>query len=158
MRMWNIPAALLCDKHLMGEHVELHMFVGSIKKGTSISGYVRDGLFDPGLLEHRHEMLVAEIGRRGMRHNSPLISPTRSDVMGTVDSTKNLAELVRRCVQCRHRIEEEMGRQWEHIPRGGDAVTQKPDGEWVAQMTGQMLPGSHKTRAKALQCLERARR
>lgn len=36
MRMWMVPPELMCRQHLLGEHVELHMFVGAINKGTSV--------------------------------------------------------------------------------------------------------------------------
>ena len=35
MRMWNVDVTKMCNKHLLGEHVEMHMFVGIIIKGTS---------------------------------------------------------------------------------------------------------------------------
>ena len=40
MRMWMVNPEILCRKHLLGEHVELHMLVGWIIKGKSIQGYL----------------------------------------------------------------------------------------------------------------------
>ena len=36
MRMWNVDPKLMCNKHLLGEHVEMHMFFGTIQKGISM--------------------------------------------------------------------------------------------------------------------------
>ena len=38
MRMWMVPVQYMCRKHLLGEHVEHHMLVGSIHKGLSMRG------------------------------------------------------------------------------------------------------------------------
>ena len=37
MRMWLVPPSHMCRKHLLGEHVELHMLLGTLKKGKSIT-------------------------------------------------------------------------------------------------------------------------
>ena len=74
MRMWMIDPKKMCDQHLLGEHVELHMLVGSIKKGISLNGYVRNGLIEPKSIIKRHEQLAKEMKRRGMNHRSPLKS------------------------------------------------------------------------------------
>lgn len=36
MRMWMLPTAGMCRKHLLGEHVELHMLLGSLRRGKNI--------------------------------------------------------------------------------------------------------------------------
>ena len=38
MRMWMLPPECMCRKHLLGEHVELHMLLGSMRRGKSIEG------------------------------------------------------------------------------------------------------------------------
>lgn len=38
MRMWNINPRYMCRKHLLGEHVETHMLVGSLRKEKSVQG------------------------------------------------------------------------------------------------------------------------
>jgi hypothetical protein len=30
MRMWMVPPKVMCRKHLLGEHVEIHMLAGSL--------------------------------------------------------------------------------------------------------------------------------
>lgn len=44
MRMWGVDPKVLCTKHMIGEHAETHMFLGTIKKGTSIKGLIMDYL------------------------------------------------------------------------------------------------------------------
>jgi hypothetical protein len=100
MRMWNIDTKLLCNQHLLGEHVEMHMFVGSIKKGHTLNGYIEGGLVDTRLIQKRHDQLALELKVRGMHHCSPL---KYKDYLkaGDVDIEGNLKELSRRCLECR---------------------------------------------------------
>ncbi len=104
MRMWGVDPALLCDRHLLGEHVEMHMFAGTIKKGISTAGYEETGLVDLSKLASRHDALAKEMGRRGMKHKSPLDRRGRGLKGGWIDRKANLAELARRCTDCKKRI------------------------------------------------------
>ena len=104
MRMWGVLTKYLCRKHLLGEHVEMHMFVGTIRKGVSIQGYLDRGLVDPGRIFDRHEELAAEMLRRGMNHQSPLDN-LGCRITKPVDQAANIAELSRRCPECRALIE-----------------------------------------------------
>lgn len=100
MRMWLIDPRLMCSQHLLGEHVEIHMLVGSLKREKNIDGFLRDGLVELRSIRRRHAELVVEMRRRGFRHHSPLpeCRPRRA---GQVDAVANLKELARRCVACR---------------------------------------------------------
>lgn len=107
MRMWLVDPQLMCDRHLLGEHVEMHMFVGTIRKGVSIQGYLDGGLVEVDRIVKRHDQLVLEMQRRSMRHSSPLaMTPDEvnrfSPDFGLVDPAANLAALISRCSQCRH--------------------------------------------------------
>lgn len=116
MRMWMIPPALLCRKHLLGEHNELHMLAGSLLRGKSLEGFIRNGLLEPACLVPRHDALAGEMRARGFRHQSPL--PDASALHealtayhphvrnATVNVEESLHELQRRCPECRQRIEE----------------------------------------------------
>ena len=42
MRMWMIDPKLLCRKHLLGEHGEIHKHLPSLRKGHRV-----DGRFSP---------------------------------------------------------------------------------------------------------------
>lgn len=103
MRMWGIDPKLLCDRHLRGEHNEMHMFEGTIKKKINISGYVRDKLIDTRQLQVRHDILAAEMLRRGGNHRSNM---EYTDVLnlGEVDVMNSLKELAYRCPDCRKLI------------------------------------------------------
>lgn len=100
MRMWNVPVATLCRRHLLGEHVEMHMFAGSLRRGRSIAGHVVLGQVEPHNIQKRHDVLAQEMLQRGYRHNSPLQAPVMAQ-WGRVSVVDNLAELRRRCVDCR---------------------------------------------------------
>lgn len=103
--MWGVDPRVLCRKHLLGEHVEMHMFVGTIRKGVSLGGYLSKGLLEPHLLEARHLELVSEMESRGMTHRSPLQDHLPQAPAGKVHRDGNLAELWSRCPECRKRIQ-----------------------------------------------------
>lgn len=102
MRMWMVDPKVLCTQHLLGEHLELHMIVGRIKNGNSISGYISKGLCEPHKIKDRHDELVIEMKRRGMNHKSQLeeINCSRFD-FGYVDAQKNLEILRAKCEKCK---------------------------------------------------------
>ena len=104
MRQWNVNPEFLCTKHLLGEHVESHMYVGCIKKGTSLKGYIDKGLVEVHHIKSRHDELVKEMIKRGMNHKTPIEEFTCQDA-GYVDSEQNINELRTRCIKCRERIE-----------------------------------------------------
>jgi|TARA_R110000824_G_scaffold89863_2_gene219939 hypothetical protein len=105
MRQWLVDPHLLCRKHLLGEHVEHHMFVGTICRGKSVAGYLRDGLLEPKTLQNRHTQLVTEMIRRGYNHRSPLPNVDVSHLPdGEIDIERNIADLRNRCEECAGRI------------------------------------------------------
>ena len=99
MRMWMVDPRLMCRKHLLGEHVELHMLIGSIRKGISLQGFFDNKLIETHNVQRRHEQLVREMKRRGFNHSSPLIKVPRRRG-GRIDRQANLIELARRCKHC----------------------------------------------------------
>jgi hypothetical protein len=107
MRQWHVNPALMCDQHLLGEHVEHHMMVGSIRAGKKIAGHVSRGQIETDTIASRHDELVAEMVRRGMRHRSPIdVGGLEIVKVGAVDRAGNLVELARRCPRCRQKIED----------------------------------------------------
>jgi Pyrimidine dimer DNA glycosylase len=75
VRIWDLDPARLCDRHLLGEHRELHAIWAILTTGRR--GYARhpETLRWRGRLAAlyaRHEAEVAEMCRRGFRHASPL--------------------------------------------------------------------------------------
>lgn len=100
MRMWMVDPRLMCRKHLLGEHVELHMLVGSMRRGISLHGFFENKLIETHNVQARHAQLVVEMERRGFRHASPLKNVPRRRA-GRVDRAANLLELAHRCKDCR---------------------------------------------------------
>ncbi len=75
MRIWDLDTALLCDRHLLGEHRELHAIWAVLTEGKR--GYSRhpETLRWHGRLAAlyaRHGEQVEEMLRRGFNHRSPL--------------------------------------------------------------------------------------
>ncbi len=102
MRMWMVDPRKMCDQHLLGEHVELHMLVGSLRRKKTITGFLEGGLVELHSIRSRHAELVVEMKSRGFRHASPLPS-FRAKRAGKVNLKLNLKELARRCASCRSR-------------------------------------------------------
>ena len=101
MRMWNVDPDVMCRQHLLGEHAELHMFAGTIAAGKRLDGYLDNGLVEPANIHTRHDELVVEMKRRGMRHQSPLPQPDVSAYgPGAIDPEASLGALVGRCARC----------------------------------------------------------
>jgi len=104
MRQWLVPTEYLCDRHLLGEHLEHHMFVGSLNKNKSIKGFIEKGLVEPLTLQKRHDDLVREMSKRKMNHKSPLNQLIYLNKEGSVNIEQNIKELKNRCEKCRERI------------------------------------------------------
>jgi Pyrimidine dimer DNA glycosylase len=76
VRIWDVDVQLLCDRHLLGEHRELHAIWTVLTEGRR--GYSRhpETLRWRGRLAAlyaRHDAQVAEMEGRGFRHASPLV-------------------------------------------------------------------------------------
>lgn len=107
MRQWLVDPKIMCRQHLLGEHLEHHMFVGTIRKGGDLTGFLAGNLLEPASLISRHLELVEEMTRRGYKHKSPLPkfeATGNEDVV--IDRPAAMAELLRRCPECRQRYEE----------------------------------------------------
>lgn len=101
MRMWKVPPEVMCRKHLLGEHVEMHMFAGSIRHGRSIDGHIERGQVEVKHLRARHDELAEEMLRRSYLHRSPFPDMEIPDLGGEVIEGVSLRELRRRCKDCR---------------------------------------------------------
>jgi hypothetical protein len=99
--MWMVDPRILCNQHLLGEHAEIHMFVGAIDHGFSVKGYLAKGLLEIHSLYPRHMELVREMKRRNYRHKSKITNKwKRVEKSGRIDRKKNLKELISRCPRC----------------------------------------------------------
>lgn len=100
MRMWMVNPRLMCSRHLLGEHVEIHMLVGSLRRKKSVAGFIAKGLLEVHSVRKRHAELVEEMLRRGMKHRSAL-PKFRVLKLGRVSRIESLRELARRCLRCK---------------------------------------------------------
>jgi hypothetical protein len=115
--MWMINPKILCKNHLLGEHNELHKFMGSMRLGRSMNGYVDKGEIEPRSWFDRHEELVNEMLLRWPkeRHASPINKSelnellaktfTKAQMLVKIDWWKSLEILLSRCEECRKRKE-----------------------------------------------------
>jgi hypothetical protein len=110
MRMWMVDPTTMCRKHLLGEHVETHMILGSLRAGIRLDGYVRNNLLELKSLKKRHDELAVEMVRRGYNHQSPVEWKEKGiDSVVQTDEVKNskvdrslaLEDLHARCSECR---------------------------------------------------------
>lgn len=112
MRMWGVNPRWLCNKHLVGEHGEMHKFLPTFHKKISV-----DRRFTPivqiqfiGYLE-RHEALAVEMMSRGMNHSSPLVNlPDFESIYPQyyhlqIDIEYSILDLTSRCSLCKEIIE-----------------------------------------------------
>jgi hypothetical protein len=106
---------ILCTKHLLGIHVELHMIVGTLQKKKKIDGYIQNNLIEPLSIITHHSEIVQEMNRRGMNHQSPLPETEISRLTYYLDNTirnykidkeSSLIELLRRCPICSQRFKD----------------------------------------------------
>jgi hypothetical protein len=105
--MWMVNPKIMCRKHLLGEHVEIHMLLGSLKRGKSIKGFLNTGLLEPKSIYIRHKDLVNEMKSRGYNHKSDL-DIININKYGYVDKDKSLNDLLNRCEDCRRMYERQI--------------------------------------------------
>ena len=106
--MWMTDPAKMCRKHLLGEHVEMHMFVGAMNCGRygTFEGYHKNKLIDTHRIWQRHEDIVKEMKSRGYKHKTPLdaddwrLHPQGGEV-DCIDVKDNEEELHLRCKECK---------------------------------------------------------
>ena len=110
MRMWMVDPRLLCRKHLLGEHGEIHKHRHNFVKHHSISKRVSPVVqIEPSSMEKRHDELAAEMLRRGFNHQSPFEQPDISylpnvEQNARVDLSISYNDLVDRCPECAKNI------------------------------------------------------
>ncbi|PNX46289.1 MAG: hypothetical protein BV459_06700 [Thermoplasmata archaeon M11B2D] len=75
MRVWDIHPSLLCDKHLLGLHREIHSIftvVAEQRDGYSRHPEVKRWFGKLASLYDRHSSVVEEMERRVFNHRSPI--------------------------------------------------------------------------------------
>ena len=112
MRQWMVDPGIMCQKHLCGCHVEHHMFLGSVKKGIKVNGYIENNLFEPSSLKSRHDNLKKEMIKRGYSHKSEITENQFIEFMQKlpsefanhkIDRERAKEDLLSRCELCNER-------------------------------------------------------
>jgi len=104
--MWMIDPKLLCRKHLLGEHGEIHKHKHNFVKQHSIRKRISPVVqIEPSKMKERHDELAAEIVRRGYNHQSPFEQPDISYLSNDERNAKvnlniSLRDLSKRCPEC----------------------------------------------------------
>lgn len=103
-----VDTRIMCNNHLLGEHVELHMMVGSILKNKKLDGYIKNNLIQPMSIIKRHNDLVSEMLLRKFNHKSVLPNfnldnYTDSIKYAQIDEETSLNDLLSRCEKCNKR-------------------------------------------------------
>ena len=107
MRMWMINPKILCRKHLLGEHGEIHKHRHNFIKKHKIEG--RRGQIEPLAMKDRHDKLAIEMNRRGYNHKSPYKQPDLTFYNldnFIVNKEKSIKDLCSRCFECKERYNE----------------------------------------------------
>lgn len=115
MRIWFVPANELDDRHLLGEHLELHIMANAILRGGGgWYNHPATNMFKGklGALYRRHEEQVAEMLRRGFHgHKTPfpveLIPPEEMDAV--IEVTPEMLEKDRDDLAERQRLSAQFG-------------------------------------------------
>jgi hypothetical protein len=102
-RMWMVDPRIMCRQHLLGEHFETHVIANNIARGRGIAGFIRNNVIEPHGVACRHDELVVEMERRGMRHRSPLVFSTDLYPDFRIDREASLRLLIARCPRCAER-------------------------------------------------------
>jgi hypothetical protein len=110
MRMWGINPELLCNKHLIGEHGEIHKHRHNFVKKHKITNRITPIVqIEPQNMETRHNQLAIEMLRRGFNHNSPYELPDLSHLndkerYAKIDINISIRDLKNRCPQCNEKL------------------------------------------------------
>lgn len=108
--MWMIPTEMLCKRHLLGEHGEIHKHKHNFIKGHKIDGRLSPFVaIEPLNMKKRHDELALEMLKRKYNHKSPFEQPSLdkydyNKINVTVDMNYNLNDLMNRCEDCKERI------------------------------------------------------
>ena len=113
MRLWMCNPVILCRKHLVAEYNECKMFIGTLRKGISINGYIRNDLLEPLSLVQRHQALSREMYSRGYQTNIIIEDfqvnyshLTDEQIHHKIDRKNSLRELLKRCPECLSRFKQ----------------------------------------------------
>jgi len=101
-----INPKLLCRKHLLGEHGEIHKHRHNFEKHHKIDRRISPVVqIEPKSMQTRHDELAMEMLRRGFNHKSPYEQPDISYLpehqrFAEVDLDISIDDLINRCPEC----------------------------------------------------------
>jgi hypothetical protein len=116
MRLWMTDPKIMCRQHLLGEHLEVHMFISTILSGKKITGFINNNLLEPHSLSTRHFDLTEEMERRGYNHKTPVVDGATFLIcmllphdlaFHDIDKKHALIDLLERCPECAKRFNKE---------------------------------------------------
>lgn len=117
MRMWLVTPKVLCRKHLLCEHADLHMLAKYLKDDRCLNNYIENGMIHTKQILDRHNDLKYAMLDRDYNHDSPLVmSPdtlVQSIRLGLecyINKLNSFKILHNRCEECKKRID----RYWQH--------------------------------------------
>ena len=97
MRVWDVPHTELCDRHLVGEHAEIHAVwsvIANSKAGYALHPEVTRWRGRLRALVARHDANVAEMTARGFKHASPLAASegdaTQTQLVDSLDEQRRV--------------------------------------------------------------------
>jgi len=103
----------LCRKHLLGCHLEHHMFLGALKKGKKLRGFFINNCFEPKSLKLSHDQISNEMLHRRYNHQTPISQEEVESAISNltdeerdwcIDREASLKDLLMRCVTCGERF------------------------------------------------------
>lgn len=115
MRMWMVDPKIMCQKHLCGEHLEMHMFLCHLQRKRKVDGYLKNNCLQMRSIYQRHEDLAKEMISRGYNHKSPMkeidfecvYDYPKEQIYWEVNSVSAQKDLLDRCPECKKRFEEQ---------------------------------------------------
>jgi hypothetical protein len=99
VRIWCVPVSELDRQHLLGEHAELHCIVGALLgKYKAYRNHPETLRFESRIeqLYSRHAEQVAEMAKRGYKHNSPLPSSDQAYTYANSEYSRDHFDLIKR--------------------------------------------------------------
>lgn len=108
--MWMLNPKMLCNKHLLGEHGEIHKHRHNFVKKHNMTGRMEPVVqIEPKSMGSRHDELAQEMLDRNMNHQSPFEQPNISYLperfqLMEVDLSVSIEDLKNRCPDCAERI------------------------------------------------------
>lgn len=115
-QMWMVNTKILCKKHLLKEHDDIHFFINEIARGISLHNYVYNNKLEMQSLRNRHEEITREMASRAMEHTTPLpvlswscVEEVFEDIYHKrINARDTFKELLKTCKTCRRRADQLM--------------------------------------------------